>query len=96
MAARFLRTLRRLRFDAKTLYVQPVVAYAINSRVSVGGGPTFARGSIELNRREDRAPVPLDSTGLTFSALVAAGTDFATTRLSIFGATSMDFTRHRG
>ena len=80
-------------FDStlETIYVQPVVAYAINRRISVGGGPTFARGSVELNRREDLAPVPLGSTGLTFAALVPAGTDFATSRLSASGATGTGF-----
>ena len=75
---------RFVAFDStlQTFYLQPTVAYAINRFLSVGGGPTIALSSVELNRREDLATVPLGATGLTFGALVDDKTDFATTALS--------------
>ena len=66
----------------KTIYVQPSVAYALNDRVSIGGGLTIGLSSVELNRREDLATVPLGATGLSFGALVDNQTDFADTNLS--------------
>ena len=67
----------------KTLYIQPTVAYAINDRISIGGGLTVLASSVDLSRREDLAEVPLAPVpGLTFGALLDTGTDFATTALS--------------
>jgi long-chain fatty acid transport protein len=82
---------RFVSFDSKlqTFYLQPTVAYAINRFFSVGGGPTIALSSVELNRREDLAAVPLGATGLSFGALVDDRTDFATTMLSASGATGL-------
>lgn len=80
---------RFVSYDAnlKTVYIQPTLAYAINDYVSIGGGLTVAVGSVELNRREDLAKVPLGSVpGLTFGALVENQTDFANTTLSASGA----------
>ncbi len=54
----------------KTIYVQPSVAYALNDRVSIGGSLTVGLSSVELNRREDLATVPLGASGLSFGALV--------------------------
>ena len=73
----------------KTIYLQPTVAYALNDRISLGGGLTFALSSVELNRREDLATVPVRYSGLTFSALVDDRTDFANTTLSADGATGI-------
>lgn len=75
----------------QTFYLQPTVAYAINRFISVGGGPTIALSSVELNRREDLAGVPLGATGLSFGALVDDRTDFATTTLSASRATGLGF-----
>lgn len=66
----------------ETIYVQPTAAYAVNDRVSVGGGLTIALSSVELNRREDLANVPLGATGLFFDTLVERQTDFVDTSLS--------------
>lgn len=80
---------RFVSYDAHltTWYVQPTVAYAINPRISVGGGLVIAIGSVELDRREDLATVPLGTVpGLTFGALVDSQTDFAATSLSASGA----------
>jgi long-chain fatty acid transport protein len=71
----------------KTVYVQPTAAYAVSDRVSIGGGLTLALSSIELNRREDLATVPVGTTGLSFDSLVDEQTDFANTMLSASGAT---------
>ncbi len=84
---------RFVSFDStlKTFYLQPTVAYALTNAVSVGGGATIARSSVELNRREDLATVPLGATGLSFGALVNDRTDVATTQLSASGATGVGF-----
>ena len=84
---------RFVSFDStlKTFQIQPTVAYAIGPALSVGGGPTIAISSVELNRREDLAAVPLGATGLSFGALVDNQTDFATTNLSASGATGFGF-----
>jgi long-chain fatty acid transport protein len=84
---------RFVSFDAKleTFYIQPTVAFSLNRAVSIGGGPTIAVSSIELNRREDLATVPLGTTGLSFGALVDDATDFASTNLSASGATGLGF-----
>jgi long-chain fatty acid transport protein len=74
----------------QTIYVQPTVAYAVTDSVSIGGGLTVAISSVELNRREDLARVPLGSVpGLTFGALVDGQTDFANTALSASRATGL-------
>src|SRR5262245_58121660 len=56
--------------NLRTVYVQPTLAATFGA-VSIGGGPTFVRfTSVELNRREDLARVPLPGTpGLTAGAL---------------------------
>ena len=84
---------RFVSFDStlKTFYVQPTVGYALTSSLSVGGGATIALSSVELNRREDLARVPLGATGLAFGALVSDRTDFVTTQLSASGATGVGF-----
>jgi long-chain fatty acid transport protein len=69
-----------------TVYLQPTIAYAVTPSISIGAGLTIARGSVELNRREDLANVPLGTTGLTFGALVDSQTDFENTVLSASGA----------
>lgn len=75
--------------ELRSIYVQPSVAYAISDWFSVGGGPTIVVSSVELNRREDLAAIPLGTTGLTFGALVDPQTDLATTTLSASNATGV-------
>ena len=74
-----------------TAYIQPTAAWATaNGRIAVGGGLTIALSSVELNRREDLARVPLPSVpGLTFGALVDSETDFANTTLTSSTATGV-------
>jgi long-chain fatty acid transport protein len=69
-----------------TVYVQPTLAYAVTPSISIGGGLTIARGSVELNRREDLSRVPLGIATLTFATLVGTQTDFENTSLSASGA----------
>ena len=75
---------RFVSYDAilQTPYLQPTLAYALSESLSIGGGLTIAVGSVDLNRREDLARVPLGTIpGLTFSALVETETDFLDTAL---------------
>ena len=78
---------RFISYDARlqTVYIQPTLAYAVTPGISIGGGITIARSSVELNRREDLARVPLIGP-LTFGALVDPQTDFENTSLSASGA----------
>lgn len=82
---------RFVSYDSRlaTFYIQPTAAYALNDRISVGGGLTIAVSTVELNRREDLAAVPLGASGLTFGALIDPETDFADTNLSASGATGI-------
>jgi len=74
----------------ETIYVQPTAAYTTrNGRVSVGGGLVVAVSKVDLNRREDLAPVPLGIGGLTFGSLVDSGTDFEDTALKSSRATGL-------
>ncbi len=68
------------------VYLQPTIAYAVTKSLAVGGGVTIGRSSVELNRREDLARVPLGATGLLFGALVEGQTDFENTVLKASGA----------
>src|SRR4051812_21057594 len=63
-------------------YLQPTVAYKINDRVAIGGGPDFVFSSLELNQRVDLASQQL-APGITFAQLgVPTGTDFANFKIS--------------
>jgi len=63
-------------------YVQPTIAYKINDRVSIGGGPDFVFSNLELNQRVDLAAQQL-VPGITFAQLgVPLGTDFANFKIS--------------
>ena len=74
----------------KTFYLQPTIAFALNERISVGGGLTVAVSSVNLRRRQDLAAVPLGSVpGATFGLLVNDQTDFVDTALSASGATGL-------
>lgn len=71
-------------------YFQPTLAYAIGQNVSVGAGLTIVMASVEINRREDLARVPIPAApGLTFGALVNSQTDFVNTTLSASRATGV-------
>lgn len=63
-------------------YVQPTIAYKINDRVAIGGGPDLVFTSLELHQRVDLATQEL-APGITFAQLgVPLGTDFANFKIS--------------
>jgi len=74
------------RFSAKraslaTIYVQPNIAYQINSKWSVGGGPIWGHSDVELVQAVDLSEQAA-GPGLTFAGLgIARGTEFARARL---------------
>jgi long-chain fatty acid transport protein len=74
----------------KTFYIQPNIAWRINSQWSVGGGPIYGHSSVELKQSIDLS-AQKTPTGATFGQLgIAAGTEFARAHLegsaSGFGA----------
>ncbi|HEY7235360.1 MAG TPA: outer membrane protein transport protein [Gemmatimonadaceae bacterium] len=79
------------RFEAQkaslqTIYIQPNVAYQINSNWSVGGGPIIGHSSVELIQAIDLSqqalPITVGGQTITFAALgIAQRTEFATARL---------------
>ncbi|HEY9227669.1 MAG TPA: outer membrane protein transport protein, partial [Gemmatimonadaceae bacterium] len=79
-----------LRASLRTVYVQPNIAWQINSKWSVGGGPIWGHSSVELTQAVDlstQQPLP----GVTFANLgIARGTEFARAKLegsaTAFGA----------
>jgi long-chain fatty acid transport protein len=63
------------------LYIQPNIAYQINDKWSVGGGPVIGRSSIELVQAIDLSS-QLAAPGVTFAQLgIAARTEFARANL---------------
>lgn len=66
-----------------TFYIQPNVAYAINSQWSVGGGPVYGHSSVELIQGVDLSTQLTAPGGPTFGQLgIPTGTEFAQARLS--------------
>ena len=66
----------------KTVYVQPNVAYQVNSKWSVGGGPIWGHSDVELVQAIDLSEQPTGVPGVTFATLgIAKGTEFARARL---------------
>jgi long-chain fatty acid transport protein len=62
----------------QTIYVQPNVAYQINSKWSIGGGPIWAHSSVELQQAIDLS-TSVAAPGVTFAQLgIAKGTQFGT------------------
>jgi long-chain fatty acid transport protein len=84
------------RFQAKraslaTVYVQPNIAYQINSKWSIGGGPVWGHSSVELIQAIDLSEQNTPTPGVRFSQLgIATGTEFARAKLegssTAFGA----------
>jgi len=75
------------RFAAKkaslqTIYFQPNIAYAINDRWSVGGGPIIGHSTVELIQGVDLSTVGVPGQPITFGQLgIAKRTEFARARL---------------
>jgi len=84
------------RFQAKraslaTVYVQPNIAYQINSKWSIGGGPIWGHSSVELIQAIDLSEQNTPTPGVKFAQLgIATGTEFARAKLegsaTAFGA----------
>jgi long-chain fatty acid transport protein len=75
------------RFQAKraslaTIYVQPNIAYQINSKWSVGGGPIWGHSSVELIQAVDLSEQATPIPGVRFAQFgIATGTEFARAKL---------------
>jgi long-chain fatty acid transport protein len=75
------------RFQAKkaslqTIYIQPNVAWQINSRVSIGAGPIAGHSSVELVQAVDLSQQSVPGQTFTFASLgIARRTEFARARL---------------
>ena len=68
-----------------TIYAQPNVAFRINDKWSVGGGPIIAHSSLELKQALDLSTVETTTPGVTFGMLgIARGTEFG--RVSATGS----------
>ena len=84
---------RALKASLATFYVQPNIAYQINDKWSVGGGPVFGHSTVELIQSLDLADQVAATTPAitTFNQLgIARGTEFGQATLegssSAFGA----------
>ena len=81
------------RFSAKkaslqSIYVQPNIAYAINDKWSVGGGPIYVKSNVELIQSIDLAGLPTTTAGVTFANLgFAKGTEIGQVQLESGGHT---------
>lgn len=52
-----------------TVYVQPNIAYQINDKWSIGGGPIYVHSTVELIQSIDLAGLPTTTPGVTFANL---------------------------
>jgi len=74
------------RFEAEkaslqTFYIQPNVAWQINSKWSVGGGPIWGHSTVELIQAVDLSAQPLPTGGTFANIGVATPTEFARAHL---------------
>lgn len=78
------------RFEAQkaslsTFYIQPNIAWQINSKWSIGGGPVYGHSHVELDQALDLSVQPTGATAgaPTFGNLgIATGTEFALAHLT--------------
>jgi long-chain fatty acid transport protein len=81
------------RFSSKkaalqSIYVQPNVAFNINDKWSIGGGPIYVKTNIELTQAIDLAGLPTTTPGVTFANLgFAKGTEIGQVHLESGGHT---------
>jgi len=70
----------------KTLYAQPNIAFNINNKWSIGGGPVYVKSSVELVQSIDLASLPTTTPGVTFANLgFAKGTEIGQVQLETSG-----------
>jgi long-chain fatty acid transport protein len=83
------------RFQAKraslaTIYVQPNIAYQINTKWSIGGGPVWGHSSVELIQAIDLSEQQANAVAKFAQLGIAKGTEFARAKLegsaTAFGA----------
>lgn len=86
---------RHVAYSARVsaLYLQPTAAYRLSDRLALGGGIDLVRGSLELRRRLELAPLasgylhPVTGGPVSYGELgVPAGIDFADERLAVRGS----------
>ena len=58
--------------DLKTTYIQPTISYAVNDKTSIGFGPTYVVGSVELNRNISSIAAVADASGDRFNVTLEA------------------------
>jgi long-chain fatty acid transport protein len=81
------------RFSAKkaalqTIYAQPNIAFNLNDKWSVGGGPVYVKSNVELIQSIDLAGLPTTTAGVTFANLgFAKGTEIGQVQLESGGHT---------
>jgi len=72
----------------QSIYVQPNIAFDINDKWSVGGGPIYVKTDIELTQAIDLAALPTTTPGVTFANLgFAKGTEIGQVNLQTGGHT---------
>ena len=73
-----------LRAHLQTVYVQPNVAWKLNSKWSIGGGPIVGHSSVELTQALDLSSQFADPAhGITFGMLgISQGTEFGRAKLN--------------
>jgi long-chain fatty acid transport protein len=70
----------------QTIYVQPNVAFDINEKWSIGGGPIYVNSHVELQQSIDLAALPTTTPGVTFANLgFAKGTEIGGLEVSSGG-----------
>ena len=73
--------------ELKTFYVQPNVSFRINSKWSIGGGPTFGHSSVDLVKSLDLSEQQASAT-VSFKQLgIARRTEFGSAELKGTGTT---------
>jgi long-chain fatty acid transport protein len=81
------------RFTAKkaalhSIYAQPNIAFNINDKWSIGGGPIYVKSDVELIQSIDLAALPTTTPGVTFANLgFAKGTEIGQVHLESGGHT---------
>jgi long-chain fatty acid transport protein len=65
----------------KGIYIQPTIAFRVNSSIQVGAGFDIVRSAVDLKQRVDASSLPLSATA-TFAAIgIPVGTDVADVRM---------------
>jgi long-chain fatty acid transport protein len=72
----------------QSIYVEPTVAFNINNKWSVGGGPVYVKSNVELTQAIDLSALPTTTAGVTFANLgFAKGTEIGQVNIKSGGHT---------